>query len=931
MANFDENVNLKQGSDTGQADAASIQPIGPAEVVWGGTDNRPLENLRARTEILRRYMQNVLYYLDYDRCLIIRSNAAFTLTEPTPGNFELSMVGDDLWIYPSLTPGPNSGGRVRGGRVFVAGLPYSGTPLVNDLILTASAQYTGQRGYFDADDFATANSLTLGANRIAVDLIADPALATNVFSFVVAQAPKTKITIRYGTNGGTTTLAALIAAINADLTSQGTYGVANFLRATTTAGAPGAVFPAPFTNGAVQGAYDAETHQVTAAQLAAFFAATEGGVQVNRLKEGEGLAIGYPKGPVESGVPTPRGGRRQSIWDLPTDRIGGLTTNITPLVGWSLFATGREPEKIPGAVPIGKLVNAEFVFVDGTRIGVGETIRLGESRVLRAALASTVFGSSGAALVGYDGSGFWNADAGASPNPNIPAGTVEASLDAVVAHLAPTAAGNSGARRVGVESVAGSVTVGNVALARSAGSLRQALDSALNAAGSETTSGGINARVSEWGHRLKGRVPVEKVFQDAGPTGGARMFQAELNASAVADAIENDDWQFDQAATWLQSFAYDLGGADDSLAASEDVDHDVGAANNEVHFTAMNLARATVLATITTVLSNADEFGNPVYVGICKLRDTVAGPSGDGNGWYYFGKVNPANRRIPLVKLDGTFPDFTGLTPGKAEFFQTTILGSDKSGHRLRVFQGNTTAAWGQFNSIDGDNPLFIGYDTDNVLVGPSFEMSWKRLVFKRLNTNGGVSVARSTDHILIDDDFKKLNGVERGLPGAPLPIDASITHHHGSKYTRLLIPATPVPVLWNTANVLGLTLNNAPDFFKATSISGLIPAGYQVVAAIVEFRLEVSSTGAAAGTLYQVDVLGNPGTVLDGTRQHVIALHSAYKTAGAVETPLSIRQVTIPTNTAGQIYAAVNGALAVTLAACTLYATIHGLWLVPT
>lgn len=103
MANFDENVNLKQGSDTGQADAASIQPIGPAEVVWGGTDNRPLENLRARTEILRRYMQNVLYYLDYDRCLIIRSNAAFTLTEPTPGNFELSMVGDDLWIYLSLT------------------------------------------------------------------------------------------------------------------------------------------------------------------------------------------------------------------------------------------------------------------------------------------------------------------------------------------------------------------------------------------------------------------------------------------------------------------------------------------------------------------------------------------------------------------------------------------------------------------------------------------------------------------------------------------------------------------------------------------------------------------------------------------------------------------------------------------------------------
>lgn len=851
MANFDENVNFKQGSDTGQADAASIQPIGPAEVVWSGTDNRPLENLRARTEILRRYMQNVLYYLDYDRCLIIRSNAAFTLTEPTPGNFELSMVGDDLWIYPSLTPGLNSGGRVRGGRVFVGGLPYSGTPLVNDLILTASAQYTGQRGYFDADDFATANSLTLGANRIQVDLIADPALALNVVQFFVTEQPKTKITIRYGTNGGTTSLAVLIAAINADLTSQGTYGVANFLRASTTAAAPAAVFPTPFTGGVVQGAYDAEAHQVTAAQMAAFFAATEGGVHVNRLRAGEGLAIGYPKGPVESGVPTPRGGRRQSIWDLPTDRIGGNTSNITPTVGWSLFSTGREPEKIPGSVPIGKMINNEFVFIDGTRIAVGETIRLGESRVMKAALASTVFGSSGAALVGYDGSGLWNSDAALSPNPSIPAGTVEASLDAVVAHLAPSAAGNSGARRVGVESVAGNATTGNRALARPAGSLRQALDAALNTAPTTTTGGGINFRVNEDGHELKGQNPINKDFTTL--SSGARRFSAYLHSTG--DVFTDRSGKIDWADVQFAPFWF---GAGSGLNATEPVVAGSTSAS-------LRLSAGDIVARFPSIwpwlpafisFNIGDPFDGALIPLIFVKVDGLVSPTGNENTIYIFERfTSDAGGTLGeflLRKLDNSSADFSAVTSyagATVSFLTGQYTGNTNSLTKFGFHQPPSQYAGMVIGSAANDMPWLEVLTNGPPGFTPSFgQQVTKGTIFcgNRARWRVGAADERNTDNILVSGDKQLLDGVETGVPA-----DATAGHHHGGTYTRTHLFTEEITLVERLdLDTVGLgTSFYLPRPVFVNPVVAAIPAGYTVVGWLCRIRIQASINNATLFT----------------------------------------------------------------------------------
>ena len=75
-------------------------------------------------------------------------------------------------------------------------------------------------------------------------------------------------------------------------------------------------------------------------------------------------------GPVERDVAAAKGGRRQSLHDWPSARTGGSSDNTAPASGWNLFNTAREPEKIPGSVPVGKMLNGRFVFIDGTNVGV---------------------------------------------------------------------------------------------------------------------------------------------------------------------------------------------------------------------------------------------------------------------------------------------------------------------------------------------------------------------------------------------------------------------------------------------------------------------------------------------------------------------------------------------------------------------------------
>jgi hypothetical protein len=168
-------------------------------------------------------------------------------------------------------------------------LPYAGTLGTNDLSFVATARFTGMRGYEDCEDFDTVGSgFSLGGNRLQITLVANPAVAGGVISATVTGSPETLITITYGTLTPTY-ISQIIAYIASDTTSQGAYGLAHMIRGVTTlaAGPASTTVPPAITNAIFQGGYDAEAHQITAAQLTTFFNALDSGVYRNRMQEGE--------------------------------------------------------------------------------------------------------------------------------------------------------------------------------------------------------------------------------------------------------------------------------------------------------------------------------------------------------------------------------------------------------------------------------------------------------------------------------------------------------------------------------------------------------------------------------------------------------------------------------------------------------------------
>lgn len=694
MKNADQTVDFAHSSDDGQAAPTSIQPIANTETVWPDVANRPVEHLRYRTETLRRSVEDLLHRADYEVGLVLRAAGTFTLTEPASGRFVLALSTGSFWVYPALTPGKESGGRNQGGVVFCensaasgAWTPYSGTLLTDALILTAHRQYTGQRGYYDGDNFADSSSIrSLGANRIVVDLVADPAIVGGVLNITatITRTPRTKIRVVYGTSGTTTTLSDLVAFINGDRTSQGSYGVADFLRASVS-GSTSAP-PVPFTNGLVQGAYDAEGHEVTAAQFTAFFDVQDGGGDyVNRLRDGEGLAIGYPIGLVERTGLTRKGGRRQALFDVPTDRSGTRTQNTTPSVGFNLFSTGREPHKIPGAVPLGKMIDGEFVFLDGTRLAVGETLSLGESRATLARLAAQTSGGDGARLVGYEGSvaggASWNADASATTSPNLPASTVSASLTRVVSNLGSQTLNQSGARRIGVEQISAVVSAGNEDWERpvDAGSLRSALQQILNGTNGAGQAVGLNARVSEHGHRMLGAGPLRKEFGHAGMPSAGAMFtlaelQAPVNLMAATPAGENDF-----AHVVVQPLVFDDAGGG-SIAVDEAASV---ASATVVTMTGMTSDRFTKMVAYLPVI--ADGFTGTVPLIFAKLAG-LNGGAGNEDGFYIVKTHNTSSQQFTLVTLDGGAPNLAASGAIEVTLYSAFVLGNDKRFSRLAMF-----------------------------------------------------------------------------------------------------------------------------------------------------------------------------------------------------------------------------------------------------
>lgn len=938
---YDEQVDFTTTSvSSNQKNAASIQPIVGGENLWENVLNRTPENLRTRTEALRTAVEDLKYYADYDRAFVLRAEGTtFRCTNETDG-YVLTMTGGPLWLYPALTPGQRSGGRLRGARMFVQNgswLPYAGTLGTNDLSFVATGQYTGMRGYAEADSMA-GGTFTVGGNRLMISLVANPAAVGGTISATVTGNPVTLITITYGTLTTPTTINQIKTWIELDLSSQGSYGLAHMIRAVTTSA--GTAAPPAITNAVFQGGYDAEAHKIV--DFSTFFNMSTGGTFINRLQEGEGLALAFVSGPVEPGTGA-TGGRRQALLDKPSDRLGGSADNT--LSDAILFNTGREPEKIPGSIPIGKLLNGKFVFIDGTTVGTAD-ISLGESGVTLARLAAP----TGGGLVGYDGSPNWNADA--ATNPALISTTVGAALDEIVTRLGGISASDSGARRIGFEGLTGTSSAGNAALNLVAGitSLRQAIAALLNASGATGAPGGVNARVSEYGHRMHGAQPIEKVFSDAETnTGGGELIRAVLNPPKV-NLFQSPHVE-EQPVVSLLPVYFDNGGGEKVLAQEPIAN---GATPDSVKLSSMpaagalHLKRSLVLTDAAPELhtlvqiqgSNVDGFyfaknldyagGAPYALSLCDLTGAAwtAGATLTGAGaTITFYATNIEGNSKKSVRVRRTVPG--GMPEAHEHIYGLGAIrrGYDRDGI-LRFDEQINETAWGlnYFASAGNSGSSSLTFSTPSAgvvtvvglsgmvtgavgSVGHYLTISGATGGLANLNGTWAITtvtsatevniacsasftpgtqalawsesrdLARRATNVLTLDDARLLKGIETGTAQ-----DASSNHNHGLSYANVTLPALDIlssgSIAWTTAGTTSVALDDLPDYLNSTQALAFKPsANHTIKGFFLEITCDLTTIVAAIPvTAWDVSLLASPGTTYASTNSRTVFKQSGYK-----------------------------------------------------
>ena len=862
---YDGQPDYQQGGDSGQDTASSIQPINNAENLYAANLNRAVENVRVRTEEIRQQLLDLHYYSDYDRGFILKSDALFSFIESDPvgdpGRYELVMTADDLVILPALTPGYTSGGRDRGAKMFTQQggnwVPYAGTLGADDLTFITSAQFTGMRGYNDANDFnVDLNGFSLGGNRLTLTLIADPAINGGIATMTatVTGSPAVDITITYGTLTPTT-VTDIISFVNTDAASQGGYGLSAILRASTTS--PGVAAPPTITSAVFQGGYDAEGHKITPAMLSAFFAATDGlGNKINRLRDGESLAIAYTYGPVESGVAGANGGRRQSLYDLPANRLGAFTDNTAPAVGWNLYNTGREPEKIPGSVPVGKRVKNVFVLLDGTIVTTTPG-RLGESSALLARLASTVF-PTGASLIGYGGSGPWEDTTIVAP------GTLEAALDSIVASLASKTALADGAGKLGISAQTGLPTSGNLPLNLGASSIRTAIAALLNTAPTSTTSGGVNSRVSENGHTLKTYAPITKDLSALATAGGQR-FAAQLTSTGNQNflvPVRGGREEF--ADIVVQPMA--VSGV---ILAAEPISF--GTFPGSVRLTDATIAARFVNmnALLPSMQTYSESAPGSKALSAC-IMVLIQGTTGgvDGNGYYLFSKLSflaPPARDVYLLKLDGTVPDFatTNFVGATLTFLNTHIRGSNSSSNFERSYHVAENFAE-KVVALPGTlNPWLETYYSDVASIGNDAIKGSYHLAAKSV-WQPTAPTPRDSDNILGTADKALLDGVETGIP-----TDASLSHHHNGFYSLAyasnLEAARPFITIGIAAAIdLATLASPLGDYIQLPTHN--VPAGYRPTGVTLMYKLQILTSAAAAALVSaSINLRASPAVLATG------------------------------------------------------------------
>jgi len=395
-----QDVDFKVGDGTGTNDSgnpgtiypdeaagiASIKKYSPGERVRAVVFNRPLENLRKRTETLKFETEAQKYLQDTDMRWIITGGTAAGLVSghgqpyvtwvPADNKFTTSA---DIVLQPIAGPKTDKKGSIT----YVKAANWSIT-LSTDL-------YRFQEGHKLSIRWQEAAPGTLPL-RVTAEVLFEP------YSTLV-------ITL---CNDGTTTIGDVTTALN---TLAGAGGFTHVI-----SGSGYVLLGDILVDGVVNplydfaATYDRELHHIPASTFAAFFA-------TESLLSGDTLCLSYewlvnPDGVTYSG-------RRQA-----TESSGTSTVSLPG----QLFLADAHPDRLPLSIPICRRLGDDLFFIDGTvaRGDEGAGVYFGTNGYTTQTFNRTT-APSGATLIGVSA----NTHASGHKSEdvfNIAAGTLQATL-----------------------------------------------------------------------------------------------------------------------------------------------------------------------------------------------------------------------------------------------------------------------------------------------------------------------------------------------------------------------------------------------------------------------------------------------------------------------------------------------------------------------
>lgn len=323
--------------DTGSTAADAIRPILNGQPATQTTLQRPDENLRARTEIIRTELEGLKYLSQADRGMVVS-------LEP------VSSVGTVLWNGTVAGGGGGDGkfsitaGKKLTLRPFLA--PRVSTPakIINRGLkfqtnLTVAGPINPPRAYGNANKY---NIQFVNQTGAAVSVTYDPLLfrfTVNTDTTAVTGSEKTDVINAFNaaaTSAGQGITATIDSGFGTDIFAEGVTFVQGD--------------PADYM--VFAGAADAELHEIADTTLTAFFNLDAG---ANAMEENDVLAIWY-----DSLIDNSFGGRAQSIADAPE------SPSIEDIPVGSLFLARRFPERLHNAIPVATVVGNQLLLIDGT-------------------------------------------------------------------------------------------------------------------------------------------------------------------------------------------------------------------------------------------------------------------------------------------------------------------------------------------------------------------------------------------------------------------------------------------------------------------------------------------------------------------------------------------------------------------------------------